>query len=128
MGRAWTMSPSTMVAAIHPIIPNLPARVDAKEVPTVPRDVATGRVHGGSGARHIVKSVTGAGSKTFRPAPPSGPPIGSHRGRVWAYVRGCVRGNLGVLYSPFVLTCARAADLLGAEKPEQPRLTSCAYP
>jgi hypothetical protein len=30
-------------------------------------------------------------SKIFRPAPPSGPPIGSHRGRVWVYVRGCVR-------------------------------------
>ena len=25
------------------------------------------------------------------PAPPSGPPIGSHRGRVWVYVQG-VRG------------------------------------
>ena len=53
---------------IHPIIPNLPARVDAKEVPTVARDVATGGYTGGGpGVAGLVKSVTDAGSKTFRP-------------------------------------------------------------
>src|SRR5580704_7126553 len=34
------------------------------------------------------------------PTPPSGPPIGSHRGCVWEYEQGCVEGNVGVLCPP----------------------------
>ena len=59
-------------------------------VPGTGRTVEPSHPHRGTRARRRLKSSQVRASKYFAPAPPSGPPIASHCGRVWVYVQGCM--------------------------------------
>ena len=82
--------PSSPTRAALDVSPALPARVQCEEVPQVPAMLTAGEGHGGTCPRPSIKGLRDFSPKIIRPAPPSGPPIGSHRGRVWVCVRRCL--------------------------------------
>ena len=52
--------------------------------------LSAGEDHGGTCARPSIKGLRDFFSKIFPPLLTKRSPIGSHRGRVWVYVKGCV--------------------------------------